>query len=379
MHTCRICSTALGGPDLTISAPALTSITTRLDVSTLVYVCRKCAHAQSPDLPDVSAFYANDYKISLRTEGFDQLYEARDDGFLFRTEHQTALIQSESVIEGARVLDFGCAKADTLRALFASRSDIEPHVFDVSDDYRSYWQGWVKSENQATHKLPKSWVGRFDYVTAHFVFEHIANPVDVLREVADCLTDDGRVFLTVPNTETNSGDLLVVDHLNHFSNTSIAEWLKAAHLIPHSVRSDRFRGAYVIVAGRSEDAAVCIVEQTSVDLTVGSLLKDLAVWEAATSHLERGIGSARNIAIYGAGFYGSFIANRLADRSFTFLDRNPYLQKIGHMGRAVLAPEACPNDIDLLIVALNPAHSKEVVTSDAAWVPKHVRLMYFGD
>ena len=221
MKICRICQTALGPPDYFADAPAMTSLSTMIEVETSVSVCRNCGHPQSPDLPNVQAFYDHDYRISLQSADHDQLYEMGVDGPIFRTHHQMKLLLDLDVPQGGKVLDFGAAKAVTLRSFMEHRNDIFPHVFDVSEDYRSHWDGWISADAQATYELPARWSDHFDLITAHFVIEHVADPVAVFRSLENCLAPSGQLFFTVPDPISNPGDFLVVDHLNHFVASSL--------------------------------------------------------------------------------------------------------------------------------------------------------------
>lgn len=44
--------------------------------------------------------------------------------------------------------------------------------------------------------------GKFGLVTLHHVFEHLANPIDVLDEISKLLTKDGRLYIEVPNVRS---------------------------------------------------------------------------------------------------------------------------------------------------------------------------------
>ena len=92
MNTCRICQEQLNHPDYLTPSPAITSLATSLDVPTAVSVCRACGHVQSPDLPNVQAFYDHDYRISLQSDDHDQLYAIEPEGPVFRTTHQAKLL-----------------------------------------------------------------------------------------------------------------------------------------------------------------------------------------------------------------------------------------------------------------------------------------------
>jgi SAM-dependent methyltransferase len=349
----------------------MTSLSTWLDAPTQVWVCRGCGHVQSPDLPDVQAFYDHEYRISLQSDDHDQLYEMGPDGPVFRTGHQAALLAALDLPKGARLMDFGAAKGTTTRRLMALRPDLRPHVFDVSEDYRDHWAGWIPPESQATYALPAHWSGRFDLITAHFVLEHVASPVSVLAELARCLTPSGKLFFSVPDPIKNPGDLLVVDHLNHFVPSSINLALTAAGLCAVSLRQDLFRGAHVVVAEAGPPAAPTQLEpEAALDL--------LSEWTRIFASID-GFGRlGQRIAIYGAGFYGALFAPRLDAGLVAFLDRNPHLQgsKLGNF--PILPPESCP-PVDLVIAALNPARARAILPPDVAWLPRGACVIYPGE
>jgi hypothetical protein len=88
-----------------------------------------------------------------------------------------------------------------------------------------------------------AWRGRFDLVTVHFVLEHVAEPADTLRLLATLLSLAGKLYLSVPNSLANPGDLLVVDHLSHFSKGSLGNALLIAGLHPTIINETEFPGA----------------------------------------------------------------------------------------------------------------------------------------
>ena len=69
------------------------------------------------------------------------------------------------------------------------------------------------------------------------------------------------------------------------------------------------------------------------------------------------------IAVYGAGFYGAFIAANLAQpaRIACFVDQNPFLQGRLLDGKPILAPADLPASIRAMLVGLNPAHARRII------------------
>lgn len=382
MTQCRICGATLALPDYSAAAPAITSISTNLAIPTETYICRNCGHGQSPDLPKIQEFYGTQYRISLQSDQHDQLYVVRDGQPVFRTQRQAEMLAAIGLPLNARVLDFGAAKGTTLRSFLESRPDLRPSIFDVSDDYVGFWQGWVPASEQVTHCLPADWQGRYDLVTAHFVLEHVVDPIGTLKRLAELLAPGGKVFFTVPDPLSNTGDFLVVDHVNHFTASSLMRTCELAGLVAHTLSRELFRGAYVVIA---EQAAVSSSSSGGLQTDVGSdiiqSLDALAFWSKALGSLDadQQVAGHAPTAIYGAGFYGALITSRLHQRPLCFLDRNKYLQGQDYLGVAVLAPEDCPDSIRRIYPGLNPLHARAILADADSWMPPSSRIHYLDD
>lgn len=366
MTACRICGDHIGAPSYEAPTPALTSSTTLLDVPTRVFVCGTCGHAQSDDIPDIQAFYDTGYRISLSSENHDQIFAVKPDGtIVYRTDHQANVaLAMLDLPQGARVLDYGAAKADTLRKVFAARPDIVPHVFDVSSDYAAAWEGWITKEAQAVYSIPASWRGQFDAVMSHFVLEHVPDPVGFIRVLADLLRPGGILLLSLPDVAANPGDMTVADHLNHFSEASLTHALAAGGMSLRTLDSSSFPGAFFAVATLAEGAAP---PSPSAREAAQRAREICGIWEQAATTLDQAATrfAGRKSAIYGAGFYGSWIYSRIGKKIdlVSFLDRNPHLQGATHFGAPVVPPEMISDDVEVLFVGLNPLKAHEAIAN----------------
>lgn len=348
-------------------SPAITSLSTILEVDTRVYICAACGHMQSADLPDVQKFYDTEYQISLTSEDADQLYDVVDGVPVYRTQYQAGLIVDfVDLPKGASVLDYGAAKAKSLYRLCERRSDISPHVFDVSEDYRSYWKGWVPKDQQATYSAPAEWNGRFDLITAHFVLEHVREPVEIFSDIARLLSPSGRFFFSVPDVLGNPADMIVVDHLNHFTRTSLPVALDRASMKIERIDTSRLRGAFVVVASLKQGhEKVSAPDPSETKAVIKSLNECCASWHDAEKLVANAQvrNAGRKVAIYGAGVYGTFVYARIRNSggAVCFVDRNPHVHGRDHLGVPVLPPEALSADIGVLYVALNPAIARKAM------------------
>jgi hypothetical protein len=83
-------------------------------------------------------------------------------------------------------------------------------------------------------------------------------------------------------------------------------------------------------------------------------------------------------AIYGAGFYGSYIraALRHPEHIATWIDQNPYLHGREHFGLPVVAPADLPQHVRDVYVGLNPHTSRSIIEGVEVWQDRAIRFHY---
>lgn len=370
---CAVCRTPSEAPIYRHDGPISVSSTGRpIAIPTAVYVCTVCGHVQTPPLDDITGYYENAYNVHLESANADDLYEVRAGVPIYRAQHQaTVALQKLALPSGASVLDYGCGKGMSLHALLTERPDIDGAVFDVSDVYRDAWDAFVPREKQAAFSTPGSWQGRFDAVLSFFALEHVADARGFLRDVGALLRPGGQLHVTVPNVRRNIGDFIVVDHVNHFMPTSLRRVFVEAGFTEIRIDEEAHDAAYVVTARRGgENGGANPEKGDAVRQFVEEAHEFASFWSRAgnaVAAFERDRAKGRRSAIYGSGFYGVFIASRLADRTSLayFLDRNPYQQAKRIFDRAILPPDAIGDDIDVVYVGLNPVRAREIVAGVA--------------
>ncbi len=224
-----------------------------------------------------------------------------------------------------------------------------------------------RAHNQAAYATPPAWDGRFDAVLSFFALEHVAEPRAFLDALRRLLRPGGALHLTVPNVRRNAGDFIVVDHVNHFMPTSLRRLFGQAGFADIRIDEDAHEAAYVVNARRAAGEAAAFEAPSEVAAYVGEARRCAKFWVAASEavmRFEAEQARGRRAAIYGSGFYGVFIASRLADRSNIayFLDRNPHQQAKSIFGLPVVAPDALGDEIEVVYVGLNPARARELAT-----------------
>lgn len=367
---------------------SLTSLCKTHNSKTEVYACQTCSHVQSVPIRDIKSYYDQDYDILIESEEEDQICEVVSGKKIYRTDHQVnVMLDKLSPKAGARILDYGCAKSSTMRALSKLDLDYEIFLFDVSDRYRPFWDKFVPINNYATYNLPNYWQDSFDIVTSFFSLEHIERPQDALMNAKNILRDGGILYGIVPNFLSNSADLIVVDHVNYFSPLSLNQLLNDNGFHNINIDDASHKGAIVFSAQKSDSknsrsaARPNLADASSI---VDKAQKIGQFWQHAGEKIqafEKGLYADAKIAVYGAGFYGSFIMSWLSGRFLIdyIMDQNPFMHGRKIDSATVIDPACLPADVNTLLVGLNPSHAKQVIQEVACFKNRSLNIFYLQD
>ena len=381
--TCNICTTGLDQP-VYQSENSLTSLCDVFPQATRVRNCGYCGHLQTDEIKDAADFYATEYTILTESEEEDQIYEVHNGKKIYRTAHQVDVLRSKLTLDAdTKILDYGCAKSSVMRTLQKDQPGLSPFLYDVSDRYLPFWEKFAESSNWAVCDIPSSWDGHFNVVTSFFALEHITRTAEVVEQITRLLTPGGVFYGIVPNVLTNSADLIVIDHVNHFTKSSLDCLLTSADLEVQDIDAEAHRGAFVFLAKRPmEHSGESWVPNKEEIAATSRALRALAeFWGSAAARLrdaEQDTADDGELAVYGAGFYGAFIKSCLLrpDRIRCFIDQNPFLQSSDLDGVPVLPPDDLPRDIHKVFVGLNPAHARQIIQNVAAFSGRDLSYVY---
>jgi SAM-dependent methyltransferase len=290
------------------------------------------------------------------------------------------LLSKVNLAPGALILDYGCAKSTTLKLLTRSRPDLVPHLFDVSEMYVPFWQLFAPAENWATYKPKPEWRGRFEVVTSFFAFEHVSDPRVELASIAALLKTDGIFYCIVPNVYANTADFVVADHVHHYSPSSLERLLTEQGFTAIEVDDQAHHSAFVVTARKSEGTVAGPASGPNDGLRdrVTEMAAYWAGFAEKVSTFERAHGTTGRAAIYGSGFYGTFVVTCLQKRNRVscFIDRNPFRQGKTLLGLPIVAPEELPADVTLVYVGLNPVHAREEIAKVESWRGRTLNYFY---
>lgn len=371
---CAICEHAMSELYHSSSETSITSLAVLIPGKTVAYVCSHCGHIETSSLLDLQKYYDSHYKIGASNLEEDDLYSMNGDQVLFRSEHMSVIfLEKISKYNIQKVLDYGCGKSLASKKAMVANPELDFFLFDVSQDYIEFWDTFRPKEKIACFETPRSWQSSFDCITSFFSLEHVPSPKACLTHIHNLLKKDGFLYVIVPNMySVNRADLLVVDHLQHYSHSSMRYSLSSCGFELLDVDDTSHQQASIYIAKAIPDISPEIMTNSGEVAASVRQAQDIAhYWEKLAYRLNEFehdmiASGSHKIYIYGAGIVGTYLYSMLAEKDTVagFIDSNTHKQRKTFCGLPVFSPQAinvCQSDI--LLVGLNPGIGENIIHS----------------
>lgn len=341
---------------------SITTMNRAVAGETCVYVCSDCSHVQTKPLFDLKEYYQNFYEINLSSSQHDQLYSIDNGNRIFRNEHQAhVLLEKLELKNEAKILDYGCGNGLTLQHLLRFSGNLNCFAFDITDKYEIMWEQFLPRPNFVSHELPESWEHGMDVVTSFFALEHVEHPRSFISNLSKYLLAEGTLYIVVPNMYQNFADMLVADHVNHFSETSLYTLLDNCGFREIEVDSSSHNAALIAVAKGLSPKFKNAINSDKAHSRVSYLSKAQEIstfWSSAIEKMKIHLDTYKGFEniIYGAGVYGSWIHQYLSqwDTVSCFVDKNTYIHGTHASGLQINSPDEIDFSDKNIWFGLNP-------------------------
>ena len=319
--------------------------------------CGSCGAIQKLPSPqwfaDIGDVY-RDYYAYFQAEGAEQIvFDARTGQVRFRSDVLLErLAEAIPVKDVGAALDIGCGTGVTLMSL----SSRFPR-------YRLFGQDLDRRNEERLRRIPcfeglhtaapRDVPGIFDVVTLIHSIEHFPEPLAVLASIRSKLAGDGVLLVEVCDVERNPFDLLIVDHLMHFSAHTLRLIIEEAGLGVSILARDWISKELSCVAQAADGV---IRKPGAHDARVVSAMVSRSLdWlrqmvDAARSSVNR----FGKIGIFGTSIAGTWLAGSIPQGCAFFVDEDPNRVGRTHMGKPILAPQDV-DDGSAVFLALTPA------------------------
>lgn len=321
--------------------------------------CFTCGALQKPLSPqfleEIKNIYA-DYDIYHQGGGAEQMvFDAQSGTPLRRSQVLAKRLKACGFLpEKLSVLDVGCGKGAFLRAL---SQQFETWRFQGLELDRRH-EGLMADIRNLDGLLVadvKNLAGNYDVITLVHALEHFVDPYDTLVSLRKNLTGDGILFIQIPNVRDNPFDLLIADHVLHFTPDTLRLIVERAGYEVLSLQTDWVKKELSLLA---RPAAVQPVPQIRRDISANGHVD----WLADTLSLAKESAQNKPFGLFGTSIAATWLTPSLDDAISFYVDDDKERQARGFANRPVFARENVPDDATVF-AALSPAIAETVAGS----------------
>lgn len=322
-------------------------------------VCASCGLVQkriTPEYRQTTVDIYKSYAIYKQSDGAEQAVFSSQGVEFARSDKIIDWLGKQTALTGAGdLLEIGCGNGSFLKKFSARHTGWQL----TGTEFDSKNQHLVEAIPRASfHCGELDQIDRkFDLIVAIHLLEHIFDPMALLKECAQKLTEDGKIFLQVPNVKESPFDILIADHCSHFSLESMISLLTGAGFTILAISDTNVPKELSLVV-RPPRAAQRVDTGALEALVDGHLSFFGGLKEA-------GLRTPGPLGIFGSSISATWLASELEGRIGFFIDEDS--NRIGktHMGLPIVAVADVPAGAAVLL-PMNPAIAQGIVKRLAA-------------
>ena len=310
-------------------------------------VCSSCGAVQKfPDaewMHDISEIYSR-YAAYYQANGDEQVILDSRNGQIRRRSDVILerLTGSFHLPPTGKALDIGCGSGATLSAL----SRVLPgwQLYGQDLDKRSLARLEAIPGFEAMFDCaPDEIEGHYDLITLIHSLEHFPSPGTLLASILNKLSPGGMLLVQVCNTLRNPYDLLIADHLTHYSANTLRLLAENSGFRVNRIETEWVPKELSMVAvntRQDQDGTPCVrdAQYGHASAVVLAQLKWLSEM-ASTAEAESRSG---HFGIFGTSICATWLAGGLGEKVSFFVDEDPSRQGRDYMGRPVFSPSHVP-------------------------------------
>jgi 2-polyprenyl-3-methyl-5-hydroxy-6-metoxy-1,4-benzoquinol methylase len=315
-------------------------------------VCVHCGAIQKiPDakwIDEIDRIYTG-YDIYHQSAGSEQLIFSGGHAEPRSKRLIDYILREVGLPAAGRLLDIGCGNGAALRNFSEVLPSWSLHGAELNDSTIEALRaipGFVNLHTGSLANIDE----RFSLITLIHTLEHVLSPVERLGEAARLLEPNGTLFVEVPNAETSPFDLLVADHLLHFTSATLGLVAGAAGLRPVQLGNHLIAKELTLLASAGRADAGELRPEHGI-----ALAKKTVAWLGEICASVQSAAADGPLAIFGTAIAGMALYGAFRDSVEFFVDEDPHRIGRHYDGKPVLAPAAAPRDVPILLAFPPPS------------------------
>ena len=194
---------------------------------TSLHCCEICGHIQKK-IDDkfrkhVAQIY-KDYEVFKASNGVEQVvFSGSVKGS--RSQLLARWLGEKINLNAAHsMLDYGCGDGSALCSFGEVFPEAQLFGYEIEDIKRPKLKSLSNFQKLIVgDKFEPS--QRFDFISMIHCLEHLDDPIRVLKNIHNHITNEGYIFIEVPDVKISNYDILIADHISHFSLDLLSEVL----------------------------------------------------------------------------------------------------------------------------------------------------------
>lgn len=190
-----------------------------------IAACKQCGLVQQTDIPteeELNLYYSHNYRVDYKNTYTPKLKHIRRAGLSALNRIQFLQGCSVNSQQYPKLIDIGAGGGEFV--YISKKNGFDAKGIEPNHGYSEFAKKEYDVEIM-TSMLDDLKKSSADIVTLFHVFEHMANPLAVMKRIADVLKEDGLLFIEVPNIlqeDASPHNRFFKAHLYYFSKQTLA-------------------------------------------------------------------------------------------------------------------------------------------------------------
>lgn len=309
----------------------------------LIGICKSCGQIQKPLTEQLTTEITNiytSYESYYQSNGEEQkCHDSKTGSFIPRSEIIARTLKDTQLLKSSgEFLDIGCGVGVTLNQFHHFFPEWKLSGAEFSDKDEATLRDIRAFDSLYTGSLA-SIDKKFDCVSLIHAIEHMSDPVSVLKDVYELLEEDGVLVIQVLDYTEHKYDLLIADHLFHFSKGLLSQLVEQVGFELVLLSNELIKKELTLIARKSKELLPKSSLDNTVELETENLLKTLSFLTQNKVTLDREIIEHQELVIFGTSIASVWVTAQYGNQIKYYLDEDRSRVGSEFFNKKILHPE----------------------------------------